>query len=327
MKGKWLWVLALGVMLTGYSFGKVSADSCGMGSTYATMCNLETCRVESQYVLYPCSNLSGYGTCMGNAMSTYCISDGAGGCTEQTDIAFIPCNGGTSGGTCGGTYPQCSGSCSGGQVCKAIAATGTCNCGQPVSCSEYVPNPNLLSTVRISPTSARFRWSAIDTTAFPYVERIALVVEEVGSANFNVCKTAAMNGAASANCNVYQPNLAVTSTSYTATGALTAGTEYQVWLYFVTQDPPGILPPCNSSDTIDSYLSSCELTPDPTTVAVGGTRILTTNLVADTWNVSYSRTPTAYATVTTPDNVLPFRTTVTGVADGVVVLTIKCYTF
>jgi hypothetical protein len=155
------------------------------------------------------------------------------------------------------------------------------------------------------------------------VERIALIVED-NATNYNTCKAAAIAGSASANCNVYQPNLSPTATSYTATGALTAGTDYKVALIFVTSDPPGILPACTDIDET-TYLSSCELTPDPTTVAVGGTRVLTTNLVADTWNVSYTRTPTAYATVTTPDNALPYRTTVTGVADGVVTVTGNVY--
>ena len=269
-----------------------------------------------------------------------CSSNDVANCTPANGCDIWPCSAGVCGvngeleGTCGNTaYPQCNGTCSGGNVCKAIANTGSCNCGQPSSCSEYVPEPNLLSTVRILPSthpyttvSARFRWTAINTTTYPYVDRIALVVAVKGTTDSNACKVAAIRGDATApagyNCNVYQPNLSRNDTSYTATGALTAGTEYSVLLYFVTQDPPGLLPPCDSEDTIDSYLSSCELTPDPTTVDVGGTRTLTSNLVGDTkWNVSFSRSPTAYATVTALDNASPYRTTVTGVADGVVTVT------
>lgn len=112
-------------------------------------------------------------------------------------------SGGGGGGTstaCGNAaYPACSGVCSGGDVCKAIAATGSCNCAPPASCSDYVPTPNLLPTVRVSPTTARLRWSALDTATYPYVERIALVVED-NAVNFNLCKQAALLGNASANC-------------------------------------------------------------------------------------------------------------------------------
>lgn len=286
-------------------------------STNESVCGSATINHEPNSPLSYGDSVYGCTTDLSGVRTCYC----------QAYICDTECGGSTGGGTdtCGsGTYPQCNGTCSGGNVCKAIAATGKCNCGPPVSCDQYVPDPNLLTTTRISPTSARFRWSAINTTTYPYVERIALVVEEVGSANFNTCKVAAKNGTASANCNVYQPNLAVTATSYTATGALTAGTKYNVYLLFVTQDPPGILPACTDTDEAD-YLSSCELTPDPTTVAVGGTRVLTTNLVANTWNVSYTRAPTSYATVTTPDNALPYRTTVGGSADGVVTVTSDVY--
>ncbi len=240
-----------------------------------------------------------------------------------------------------GTYPQCGGSCSGGKVCKAIAATGSCNCGNPATCDEYVPAADLNATVRILPekipsspysvVSARFRWTAIDTTTYPNVERIALVVAVKGTTDFNVCKQAAINGNATApngyDCNVYQPNLAVTTSDFTATGALTAGTEYSVFLYFVTPDPPGALEPCDSSDEIETYLSSCELRPDPTTVGIGDPRWLTTTLVGDTkWRVDYTRAPTAYATLTGESvQSAPYRTKVTGVADGVVTVTGKVY--
>ena len=232
----------------------------------------------------------------------------------------------TQGVACGdSTFPACNGSCAGSNVCKSIYVSSSCECGPATGCADYVPTPNILATARLTPTSARFRWSPIDTQKYPYVERIALIVEET-AANLNTCMTAAIRGDASSVCNVYQPNLAVSATSYTATGALVAGTEYEVRVIFITFDPPGLLPVCINSDRID-YLSSCELTPDPTTIEVGETQLLTTNLVANTWYVSYTRAPTAYATVTTPDNALPYRTTVTGVADGTTLVTGNVYTY
>lgn len=323
MKCKWLLVLVLSVIISSFGVKGARAQSCGMGSTNVVQgCDADCNPLPPTYVAYPCTNIPGVGSCMGVATATYCEKVGTV-CNKIAQYTYIPCNGGGGGTACGGVYPQCSGACSGGQVCKAIAATGSCNCGTPTSCSDYVPQPNLLSTVRISPTSARFRWRAIDILAYPRVDRIALIVS---NDNPIPCLTAAYynNATAPARCVVYQPDLSPTTTSYTATGALTAGTEYTVILLFMTTTPPGSVPNCFFEDR-EMYLSSCELTPTPTTVAVGGTRVLTTNLVANTWNVSYTRAPTAYATVTTPDNALPYRTTVTGVADGVVTVTGNVY--
>lgn len=280
-----------------------------------------TCVLGNEYTTDVCQKVGDacYASpCLGNCdMGDTCRWVGGGG------------GGGGGGGTttvCGDSaYPTCNGSCSGGNVCKAIAATGKCQCLEPGSttCADVVPNPNLLSTVRISPTSARFRWRAIDTVKYPRVERIILIADE-DPLQLGQCVFKALGLLGNTRCNVYQDNLPVTATSYTATGLLTAGTEYHVRLLFIAPNPSRILNDCSPSDNQD-YLSSCELAPDPATVAVGATRVLTTNLAANTWNVSYSRAPAAYATVTTPDSNLPYRTTVTGVANGVATVTNEVY--
>lgn len=213
------------------------------------------------------------------------------------------------------TQPSCSlGACTGGKVCVSTGAT-ECGCSNGASCDDYVKNPKDLVVTRISPTTARIQWSA--PTIYQYVDQQRLAVSDVMT-DAIFCS---VTGATRANCVVNELDLAPTVSSYDATGKLTPGTHYYVVLTFVAGAAPGAFSNCTAFDQI-TYLSSCELTPNPTTVAVGGTRTLTTDLAAQFyWSVAYSRMPTAYATVTTPDATLPFMTTVTGVANGITTVT------
>lgn len=128
----------------GSSCGTISGVPCGNGGT----CSCTDVCDDTDYKVTGCTN-SG---------SLICSKPD---CAPNEMVVTGSCNGSTGGGggggggggvSCGGSaYPQCSGSCSGGEVCKANASTGSCNCGAPASCSEYVSEPNLLSSVRISP--------------------------------------------------------------------------------------------------------------------------------------------------------------------------------
>lgn len=260
-----------------------------------------------------------------DAKSINCVAQGSacvwdGGC-DKCPAYGGDCNGTVEGGgtllCADATQPQCSlGACTGGKVCVSTGATG-CGCANGTSCSDYVGDPQNLRVTRISPTSARVLWTA--PTIYQYVNKQRLAMSSV-MADAIACS---VTGATRASCVVNELNLASTVSSYDATGKLTEGTYYYVVLTFVAGDAPGAFSACTAYDQI-TYLSSCELTPNPTTVAVGSNRTLTTNLAQElAWSVGYTRSPTAYATVTTPDTSLPFRTTVHGVADGVTTVTTR----
>ena len=226
----------------------------------------------------------------------------------------IPCGGSDGGGETCGNYnqPSCSqGSCSGGRVCVGTGNQGLCGCSNGFTCSDVVGDPTNLTVTRVSPTSATISWNAPSNSQ--YVTRQSLIVTTSPAGYNQNCE-----GSFSQYCIVNEQNLAKTIGSYDAVGVLTAGRYYYVQVKFFTDVPMGQGKFCSGTSR-ETYLSSCELTTDPTNVLVGEQKTMSTGVLDEqSWAVGYSRTNGTGQVTIAPeaDGSYPYSTSVTGVMDG-----------
>ncbi len=274
---------------------------------------------------YRCDSVSGW--CSWGYQSYSCgyypgIAPGPGwGCYWQYYSCLSSCSG--SGG--GATGPVCAdqsapacqqGSCTGGKVCVSVGSQGACGCSNGASCTDYVGDPQNLRATRLTSTSARIRWTAPSAYQYVSTQRLAIARNRQDALNCSYNNLADPSGL----CVVDVRDLPKTVGSYDTASVLTPGYQYYVVLTIVAGDAPGGFSQCKTTASIQ-HLSSCELTPDPTTVAVGADATMTTNLAQNLWSVAYSRSPASKATVTTPDTSRLYQTTVHGVADGQTIVT------
>lgn len=277
----------------------------------------------------PCT-CGGYGQCLGEnkevLQTVSCSGNQGGGCTA---IFNQPCPGGASstcswieGDACGSAiWPQCGGGSAGGwcpegTVCIAGAAR-PCHCATPKSCSDVInQNPDPPVVTRTSPTTATITYNKTNSQ---YVNRMSLIMAEYryGIGPFSTNCT----GNYANKCVVNEQNINPfgTGTDTYQVSGLTAGTFYNVAIKYYTETAPGWMANC-SANAGESYLSSCLLTPDPLNLAgVGAEGTLTSETVDIGFNEAsavYTSSLTSVATVTSPDNLYPFTTRVTAVANG-----------
>lgn len=283
----------------------------GIGNVRAACNGVLTCQVFNEFL----------GGCTSVGADTIPCVDNGTACVWESACQTCPAFGGDCSGTSGGgggtstacgnaAAPACQGACSGGLVCRNVS--GGCACRTANSCDDYVNQPGDITITRVSPTSASLSWNPPSNTNNPYIGRQSLIIT-----TSNAALNADCAGQYASQCAVYESNLASTVSSYDATGVLEAGRYYYVRLTWYSNLAPGWGAACKKNAN-ENYLSSCILTPDPLAIDVGTSGSLETQVSNDVaYVVNYDLSPGNIASRNPNNDALyPYRTTVTGVAEG-----------
>lgn len=200
-----------------------------------------------------------------------------------------------------------------------------CKCAAQLSCAEQLQRYGITyplpSVSRTSPTSAIITWQSPDPNAPRTIHhvRLRMAPASAGVDILGQCNSCVVN---EQNIDPY------TQSSYTVDGLLTAGTLYWVQLLAYGNQTTPLPTTCGHGELV-KHLSSCTLSPDPMTLAVGESQTMTTELPdADGVAVTYQSSVPSVAMVTNVQfpHLRPGQTrttTVTGVSNGTTVVTNK----